>query len=118
EFNGLTTRVSRTSIMTEAFRDAPAELASFHLVFEGVGPFWDAEKGNRAADQPGIVLDMEKSEEKRKHLETHHWEQIGTVTGNITVGGKSTRIVGGGVRDHSHRARDHSAHIRSTSAHT
>ena len=76
EFNGLATRVSRTSIMTRAFSDAPAELASFHLVFQGVGPFWDAEKGNRAANQPGIVLDMERSEEERKHLETHHWEQI------------------------------------------
>ena len=114
EFNGLATRVSRTSIMTEPFKDAPAELASFHLVFEGVGPFWDAEKGNRAADQPGIVLDMEKSEEKRKHLETHHWEQIGAVTGDITVGGKTTRIVGGGVRDHSHGARDYWPIIGST----
>jgi hypothetical protein len=114
EFNGLATPVSRKSIMTEALKDAPAELASFHLVFEGVGPFWDSEKGNRAANQPGIVLDFEKSESKRKELETHHWEQIGMLRGAITARGKTTQIVGGGVRDHSHGARDYWPIIGST----
>jgi hypothetical protein len=108
EFNGLVHRVPRNQIMTQTFRDAKAEVASFCLIFEGAGPMWDLEQAvQRAGNVQSLVLDEEVSEAKRDKLKTHHWEQICRVHGHMTVGGETTQISGGGIRDHSHGPRDY-----------
>jgi hypothetical protein len=108
EFNGLVHPTSRSDIMTKVFEDSKAELAKFCLVFEAAAPFWDLERGTaQGTGQPNLVLDEETSETKRSQLKTAHWEQICRVSGEITFRGKTTRIEGGGVRDHSHGPRDY-----------
>lgn len=88
--------------------DTKAELAKVCLIFEGAAPFWDLERGTaQGTGQPSLVLDEESSEAKRGQLKTAHWEQICRVHGEITFRGKTTRIRGGGVRDHSHGPRDY-----------
>jgi hypothetical protein len=105
EFDGLAHRVSREHIMTETYRDTKAEMCKFHLVLEAAAPMWDLEAG---ADVPSLVLvDGEAAQTKNHAQKTHHWEQLLKVRGEISYGGKTITMNGGGVRDHSFGPRDY-----------
>lgn len=104
-FDGLVHRTTRQSIMTEVYKDSIAELAKFHLVFEGAAPMWDLENG---ADVPSLVLvDGEEAKGKGHTHKTNHWEQLCRVRGELSYGGKTIQLNGGGVRDHSYGPRDY-----------
>lgn len=105
EFDGLAHRVSRKHIMTETYRDTKAEMVKFHIVFSGFAPMWDLEAG---ADVPSLVLvEGEEATTKDHASKTHHWEQLVRTRGEIVYAGKTVKIDGGGVRDHSFGPRDY-----------
>jgi hypothetical protein len=104
EFDGLAHRVSRNSIMTETFTDDLAEMVKLNIVFTAVAPMWDLEKG---AQLPSLVLVDGVEAVKNDPKRIHHFEQLGALKGEITYGGKTVQMAGGGVRDHSWGPRDY-----------
>lgn len=94
EFDGLAHRTTRNKIMTEVYQDCVAEMARFHLIFEAAAPLWDLEKG---ADMPSLVLVQGEEAKTKNHAsKTHHWEQLCRVRGEVSYGGKTFKVNGGG----------------------
>ncbi|MET0659047.1 MAG: hypothetical protein ABW110_12930 [Steroidobacteraceae bacterium] len=105
DFDGLAERTTHNAIMTRVHQDTIPQLARFHLVFEGAAPMWDLEKGG---DMPSLVLvDGEEAKQKNHPSKTYHWEQLMKVRGEVSYGGKTYEINGGGVRDHSFGPRNY-----------
>ncbi|MBC2778986.1 DUF7065 domain-containing protein [Parasphingopyxis marina] len=90
EFDGLCQATTRSASTNAAHPDSPSELVKFFLTFEGAAPFWDMN-----------ALMQNQS------WASYHWEQICSIKGQLTVGGKTTNISAMGVRDHSSGPRDY-----------
>jgi hypothetical protein len=84
EFDGIAHRSTRQAITSGVMRDSPGELVRFKVAFEAAGPL----QGKQAAM-------------KNRVDGSFHTEQVGTSKGSITVAGKTLKISGLGVRDHS-----------------
>jgi len=105
QFDGLAHRTTRRAIMTQVQADSVAEMARFNLVFEAAAPLWDLEKGSSL---PSLVLVEGEAAKSKDHASrTVHWEQLCKVRGEISYGGRSYAVNGGGVRDHSYGPRDY-----------
>ena len=107
EFDGLTHRVHRSEMMNGVAKDAPTEVASFRVLFEAASPIWDLDKAGIARTMVLVVGDVSQDDHESKR--SHHWQQVGRSRGEITVGGKSIRIKGAGMRDHTYGARDYAS---------
>lgn len=90
EFDGAVQPVSRQQNMAGAHVDTPSVPAKFFLCFHGAGPMWDLHQHM-----------------KGQSWGSAHWEQMCRVTGEMSFGGKTYTINGGGVRDHSVGPRDY-----------
>lgn len=84
EFDGMVHRSTRQAITSGVVRDSPGELVRFKVAFEAAGPL----QGKRE-----VMKDRVDG--------SFHTEQVGASNGSITVAGRTLRISGLGVRDHS-----------------
>lgn len=91
DFDGALHATTRTNLATGLFQDCPAEPVRFHMVFEAAGPYYGPKED--------IV--------EGRSSDSFHTEQIHHMTGDISYRGKTVRMRGIGVRDHSSGPRDY-----------
>ncbi|MET0658330.1 MAG: hypothetical protein ABW110_09280 [Steroidobacteraceae bacterium] len=90
EFDGMVQRTTRQAITAEVVKDTVSEWVKLRVVFDAAAPIHgkQAEKKNRADG-------------------SFHTEQIGRITGEMTVAGNKIALSGTGVRDHSSGVREY-----------
>jgi hypothetical protein len=107
EFHGLVHRVPRAQLMNDVFKDSPAEVASFRVLFEAASPVWDLDRAGIAGSMVLVTGDVPAAE--RESRRSHHWQQVGRSRGEVTVAGRTMAIQGGAMRDHTYGPRDYAA---------
>ena len=93
DFDGAAFSTTRGVITSEIVRDGPAELSSFHLVFEAAGPLHALQKGKELT--PGMTV------------AAFHTSQVLHMRGSAQYRDKRIDVNGMGVRDHSDGPRDY-----------
>jgi hypothetical protein len=92
EFDGVCQSVSRAELMGSTHRDSPGEPIRFNILSFGVGPLWEHQRLAQDVTKPFF---------------SGHWEQISRIEGTLTRNGKTAKLVGAGMRDHSCGPRDY-----------
>ncbi|MHB8694348.1 MAG: DUF7065 domain-containing protein [Solirubrobacteraceae bacterium] len=88
-FDGFGRLVSTAELAEGPLVDGPWVRAELELVFEAAGPVWNL------------------SQDNLEHAWEHsHYEQLGRVTGTVTIDGEEWTFEGTGHRDHSRGPRD------------
>jgi hypothetical protein len=93
DFSGAAFATTRSIITRQLIADGPAELASFHMVFEAAGPLHGLRPGKELV--PGMTV------------AAFHTNQTMHMRGEARYRGKRITLKGMGVRDHSDGPRDY-----------
>jgi hypothetical protein len=89
QFSGFGRVVDTAGLANGPLQDGPWTRADLDLVFEAAGPVWNL------------------SQDNLEHAWEHsHYEQLGRVTGTVTIDGSEVAFDGTGHRDHSRGPRD------------
>lgn len=93
DFSGAAFSTKRSIITREVVRDGPAELASFHMVFDAAGPLHGLRPGKELTAGMTVAA--------------FHSNQTMHMRGEAAYRGKRITLNGVGVRDHSDGPRDY-----------